>query len=144
MKANMTSILDYIIKIAMKENGVWLLRVSLGIVFFWFGILKILGVSPVAELVGATYSFMPAREFLLVLGVWEVIIGLGLIFKIAIRTTIGLLLLQMSGTFLSFILAPEIFFNGNFFLLTTEGEFVIKNIVLVSAGIVIGGYESKE
>ena len=128
----------------MKESGVWLLRISLGVVFLWFGLLKIMDVSPVAELVSNTYYFFPAREFLLVLGIWEMIIGLGLIFKIAIRATIGLLLLQMSGTFLSFFLAPEIFFNGNLFFLTTEGEFVIKNIVLVSAGIVIGGYESKE
>lgn len=121
------------------------LRVSLGIVFLWFGLLKVFGVTPVGSLVGATYSFLPQESFLLALGVWETVIGLGLIFKIALRATLALLWLQMAGTFFAVILSPAMFFNGgNPLLLTIEGEFVIKNLVLVASGLVIGGYEVRQ
>lgn len=128
----------------MHEWGIPVLRVSLGIVFLWFGALKLAGVSPVADLIHATYSFFPTDAFMLLLGIWEALIGLGLIFKIALRTTLFLLWLQMAGTFLAFALNPWIFFqHGNLFLLTADGEFVVKNFVLIAAGLVVGGYSVK-
>lgn len=126
----------------MQERSISLLRIALGIVFLWFGALKVAGVSPVVDLIAQTYSFLPAGPFLMVLGIWEMIIGIGLIFKIALRTTLALLWIQMLGTFGSFFFAPHIFFSGsNPLLLTVEGEFVIKNIVLITAGLIIGGYQ---
>ena len=128
----------------MHDWGVPFLRVSLGVVFFWFGALKVIGASPVADLIHATYSFLPAQQFLFVLGVWEMAIGLGLIFKIALRFTLFLLWLQMAGTFLALVLNPAIFFqNGNPLLLTIDGEFVVKNLVLIASSLVIGGYSVK-
>lgn len=125
----------------MRIWGIPLLRISLGIVFLWFGALKIFGVSPVADLISQTYSFFPTHAFMLALGVWEVLIGIGLISNIALRTTLFLLWLQMAGTFAAFVMNPELFFqHGNPLILTTEGEFVIKNLVLVSAGIAVGGH----
>lgn len=126
----------------MHRWAIPVLRVSLGIVFLWFGALKVFGVSPVAELISQTYSFFPQDAFMMVLGLWEIVIGIGLIFKLALRVTLALLWLQMAGTILSPLSEPSIFFNhGNPLLLTTEGEFVIKNLVLISAGLVIGGHE---
>ncbi len=127
----------------MQRYGLTLLRISLGIVFLWFGALKIFGVSPVVSIISRTYFFFPTDTFVMILGVWEAIIGLGLIFKIALRWTLGLLWLQMAGTFVALVLDPTLFFNGNVLLLTTEGEFVVKNLVLVTAAIVIGGSEVK-
>lgn len=122
--------------------GVSVLRISLGIIFFWFGMLKILGASPVIDMIKITYSFMPEPAFIIFLGVLEVLIGLGLIFKIYLRTILVIFWLQMLGTLYTFVLAPAILFNdGNIFTLTTLGEFVVKNIVLISAGLVIWGYE---
>ena len=115
------------------------LRVTLGVVFVWFGALKVFGVSPVTELITSTFWFLPP-EFVVVLGVWEVVVGAGLIFAVALRSILALLWLQMAGTFVSLVLNPTLFFNGNIFLLTTEGEFVIKNIVLVAASLVVGGH----
>ncbi len=133
--------IDEILIAWMHRYGLTLLRFAIGVVFVWFGALKILGISPVTQLVAETYSFLPPG-FLLFLGVWEVAIGIGLIGKIALRTTLALLWLQMLGTFTSLLLNPAVFFiNSNFFLLTTEGEFVIKNIVFIAASIVIGGFE---
>ena len=122
------------------------LRVALGVVFLWFGALKVFGVSPVVELVLQTYYFLPIPSGLLfdILGVWEVVIGLGLIFKKCLRCTLALLWLQMLGTLAAPLFAPAMFFSGgNPFLLTMEGEFVVKNLVLVAAGLVIGGHEVK-
>ena len=126
----------------MNRWGIPILRFALGIVFLWFGSLKIFNVSPVAGLIAGTYSFLPLQTFMAVLGVWEVIIGIGLIFKLSLRITLAFLWIQMAGTLFSLILNPSIFFQGgNLLLLTTEGEFVVKNLVLIAAGIVIGGYE---
>lgn len=62
-----------------------------------------------------------------------------LVTKFELRLTLGLLWLHLAGTFLVFILRPDLAFqNGNLLLLTDAGEFIIKNFVLISAGIVIG------
>jgi uncharacterized membrane protein YkgB len=122
----------------LKKYGVTVLRISLGIVFLWFGTLKILGISPVAELVAETYTFSNPVIFLQVLGVFEVIIGLGLIFKVALRFIIVIFWIQMAGTFFSALLTPSMFFtNGNIFELTMNGEFLLKNLVLVAASFII-------
>jgi uncharacterized membrane protein YkgB len=120
------------------------LRVALGIVFLWFGLLKIFGVSPVAGLVTATYSFLPEPAFVTVLGIWEALIGVGLLFQISLRLTLFFLWLQMAGTLVAPLLSPQTFFeSGNVFRLTLEGEFIVKNLVLIAAGLVIGGYGVK-
>jgi uncharacterized membrane protein YkgB len=117
------------------------LRVSLAVVFLWFGFLKIAGVSPVVDLIWETYSFFPTDVFLIVLGATEILIGLGLFFRKALRTTLALLWIQMAGTLFSVFLNPPYFFLGNPLLLTLEGEFLVKNLVLISAGLVIGGFD---
>lgn len=126
----------------MHKWGIPILRVSLGIVFLWFGSLKVFGFSPVVDLIAGTYSFFPTSQFVMFLGIWEVLIGLGLILKLNLRVTLAFLWLQMAGTLTALALNPSIFFvNHNIFLLTTEGEFVVKNLVLIAAGLVIGGHE---
>jgi len=135
--------LDDILVSGLHRWALPVLRVSLAIVFLWFGLLKLFGVSPVVELIQTSFSFMPYPAFITILGVWEVLIGLGLLFKIAPRVTLPLLWLQMLGTFGSLVLNPGLFFSGNVFLLTTEGEFVVKNLVLVAASLVIGSHDIK-
>ena len=125
---------------SMATYGIGLLRVVLGVVFVWFGLLKVIGRTPVAELVSQTVYWFDPSWFVPVLGLWEVVVGLGLAFAIALRVTLLLFWLQLAGTFLVLLLRPEVAFqHGNPFLLTTEGEFVIKNVILISAGLVVGG-----
>lgn len=116
------------------------LRVCLGVVFLWFGLLKLLGRSPVADLVIASAPpLLPPDLLVKSIGAWEVLVGLGLLSSIALRVTLLLFWLQMAGTFLVLVQRPDIAFQqGNPLLLTKEGEFVIKNLVLVSAGLVVG------
>ena len=125
----------------MSAHGVRLLRLSLAVTFIWFGMLKIVGASPVYDLVAHTVYWVSPEFFVPFLGIWEVAVGLGLLFAVAIRLTLLLFWLQLAGTFLVLILRPDIAFQqgNNPLLLTTEGEFVIKNLVLISAGLVVGG-----
>lgn len=124
----------------MASYGIEILRISLGIVFFWFGLLKVMDKSPVAKLIAQTVYWLPAELLLPLLGIWEMAVGVGLFIPVALRWTLFLFWFQMAGTFLVLVLRPDIAFQGgNPFLLTTEGEFVIKNLVLIAAGLVVGG-----
>jgi putative oxidoreductase len=116
-----------------------LLRVSLGIVFVWFGLLKVAGETPVADLVAGTVYWLDPGWFVFVLGSFEIVVGVGLLLGKALRVVLALFALQMLGTFLVLFVQPEVAFqDGNPLLLTTEGEFVVKNLVLLSAGLMIG------
>jgi len=123
----------------MTANGTRLLRVALGITFIWFGALKVVGRSPVADLVAQTVYWLPPAFFVPFLGWWEVVVGVGLLLGVALRLVLLLFWLQMAGTFLVLVLRPDLTFqSGNPLLLTVLGEFVIKNLVLIAAGLVIG------
>ena len=123
----------------MAINGVRMLRIALGVVFTWFGLLKVIGQSPVADLVADTVFWIPPEFLVPLLGIWETAIGLGLFFSLALRLILLLLWIQMIGTFSILIVQPDIAFQGrNPFLLTTVGEFVIKNLVLIAGGLVVG------
>ncbi len=124
----------------VREHSVTMLRITLGIVFVWFGALKILGVSPVADLVAKTLYVLPSHVAVVGMGVVEVIIGLGLLTGWAMRLTLLLFLVQMIGTFLTMVIRPDLVFtDGNPLKLSSNGEFIIKNLVLISAGLVILG-----
>jgi putative oxidoreductase len=123
----------------LRRWAVPVLRVSLGVVFVWFGLLKILDVSPVADLVASTVYWFDRDTFVTALGVFEVAVGALLLLGRALRFTLLLFVLQMIGTFLTFLILPEVTFrDGNPLLLTVEGEFVVKNLVLISAALVVG------
>ncbi len=123
----------------MERYGYLLLRCSLGVVFIWFGLLKPLGLSPAAELVKRTVYWFPPEMFIPILGWWEVAIGLGLLYRPLIRVALLLMFLQMPGTMIPLVLLPEVCFTQFPFAPTLEGQYIIKNLVLISAGIVVGG-----
>ena len=121
-----------------KTTALTLLRISLGVVFAWFGLLKIFGASPVSGMIYSTYPLFPEPAFIIVLGFWEVLIGVGFLCNKMIKATVALMWLQMGGIFSCLVLAPQLFFqHGNLFLLTSDGEFIIKNLVLLGASLVV-------
>jgi uncharacterized membrane protein YkgB len=123
----------------MNVWGIRLLRYALAVTFIWFGALKIFHVSPVADLVASTVYWLPAEFVVPAIGWWEVIVGVGLLFRLVLRLILFFFFLQMAGTFLVLVMHPALAFqDGNPLLLTVLGEFVIKNLVLLSAGLVIG------
>jgi uncharacterized membrane protein YphA (DoxX/SURF4 family) len=116
------------------------LRIGLGIIFFWFGILKFFpGVSPAEGLVRNTVYFINPDLFLPILAAWETVIGLGLITGKFMRLTLLLLFLQMPGTALPIVILPDVVWNSFPFALTLEGQYIIKNLVLIGGGLVLGG-----
>lgn len=124
----------------MARYGLVILRIGLGIVFFWFGALKLVpGLSPAEDLVRATVYFIDPDIFLPVLAVWEMAIGLGLIAGKFMRLTLLLLFLQMPGTALPLVLKPDAVWTTFPFGLTLEGQYIVKNLVLIGAGLVLGG-----
>jgi len=123
----------------LRRYSIPALRLSLGVVFLWFGALKIAGYTPVTDLVARTVYWVDPGWFVPVLGVAEVFVGIGLITRRLMRLVLAVFALQMAGTFLVLILLPGVAFQaGNYLLLTVEGEFVIKNLVLLTAGMVVG------
>lgn len=136
--------LDEFILNLLRRWSITALRLALGSIFLWFGALKVFGSSPVAALIQETYSFMPVSIFVLVLGVWEMVIGAGIILKRAMRWVLILLGIHLLGTFTAILFNPAIFFvRGIPFCLTVDGEFVIKNVVLLTGALVIAGHEVK-
>jgi putative oxidoreductase len=118
------------------------LRLALATIFIWFGILKVWGFNPVFDLVDSVMPMLAVPPGLAWLGWFEVAVGVGLLVNRFRRFVHGLLLLHLAGTFLTFITAPEIMFSPAFPILSLPGEFVVKNIVLVLAGIVVLLHES--
>ncbi len=123
----------------MAKWGPWALRVSLAVIFIWFGVLKPLGMSPAQSLVERTVYWVDPAVFVPLLGWWEVAIGVCMLVRPLIRVAILLLFLQMPGTALPLMLLPDVCFVDFPFGLTLEGQYIVKNLVLISAALVIGG-----
>lgn len=124
----------------MATYGIVIMRIGLGVVFLWFGALKLFpGLSPAEELVRRTIYFIDPDFVLPVLAVWESLIGIGLILGKWIRLTLLLLFAQMVGTAMPLVLLPHVVWTAFPFGLTLEGQYIIKNLVLFGAALVIGG-----
>jgi uncharacterized membrane protein YphA (DoxX/SURF4 family) len=128
----------------MAAHGVTLLRIALGVVFLWFGALKLVpGLSPAESLAGRTIETLtlgvvPAPVAVPFLALWEVAIGIGLLVGRWMRVTLALLFVQMLGTITPLFLFPAETWVIFPIAPTLEGQYIIKNIVLVSAAIVLG------
>jgi putative oxidoreductase len=115
-----------------------LLRASLGVVFIWFGALKFSAATPVGDLVANTLPFLPKALVVPALGGFEVLLGAGLLVGRYLGAVALLMMAHLTGTFLVLLVEPDVAFqNGNPFLLTMTGEFVVKNLVLITAGLVL-------
>jgi uncharacterized membrane protein YphA (DoxX/SURF4 family) len=126
------------------RHAITLLRVSLGIIFLWFGVLKFFpGMSPAQDLAARTIETLslgriPPAVSVPLLAALETLIGLGLLTGRLLRATLLLLLLQMAGTVTPLALFPQETFTRFPIAPTLEGQYIIKNIILVSAAILIG------
>ncbi len=128
----------------MADHGLTLLRLALGVVFFWFGVLKFFpDASPAEALAGKTietltFGAIPQATGLMILAVWESSIGIGLFVGRWMRAVLLLLFVQMLGTVTPLFLFPTETFTIFPIAPTLEGQYIIKNIVIVSAAIVLG------
>ncbi len=128
----------------LAKHSVTFLRVSLGLIFFWFGALKFFPtLSPTIGLIErtteiVTFGSVPAHIAVYMLASMECLIGLGLLLNIYMRGTLLFLLLQMLATSTPIFLLPEVVFEQAPFVLTMEGHHIMKNLVLIGAGLVLG------
>jgi uncharacterized membrane protein YkgB len=128
----------------MAKHGVTMLRCSIGLIFMWFGALKLVpGMSPADQIatdttMKLTFGMLSEDFARLALATLELIIGFGLFTGRFLRTTLLLLFAQMAGTLTPLLLFPEQIWTDFPFVLTLEGQYIIKNAVLISAGFVIG------
>ena len=128
----------------MEKHSITIMRIALAIVYIWFGGLKIFGMSPAGELVEQTVYWFKPEIFVPILGLCEVIIGLGLLIKRLIPYTIALLLLHMSATLFPVFLLKTICFDAFPYCPSLVGQYIIKNLVLIAGAFVIAGKYSAE
>ena len=133
----------------MRDRGTPTLRFSLAAIFILFGILKPLGLSPAEPLVRATTAWMPllgGDEWVLFVGWLEVAIGVTFLFHRTIRIAIALLAMQMVGTFMPLVVLPDVVFQAGRapYAPTMEGQYIVKNLLIISAALVVGGTVRRE
>ena len=118
-------------------------RFGLFVVFFWFGILKVIGFSPASPLVQQlferTMPIMSFQTFIILFGLYECVIGILFLIKGLERIVIPLLALHMITTFMPLFLLPEVSWSG-FLIPTLEGQYMIKNLVIIATGIGIAAH----
>jgi uncharacterized membrane protein YkgB len=136
--------IDVRVTSTLARIGVPVLRVALGIVFLWFGLLKFFpDLSPAQDLAARTIERLTLGAVqpevsLPVLATWESLIGIGLILNRAMRGVLFLLAVQMLGTLTPLLLFPSETFTVFPIAPTLEGQYIIKNIVLIGAAMVVG------
>jgi uncharacterized membrane protein YphA (DoxX/SURF4 family) len=136
--------LDSRITSTLARLGVPVLRMGLGVVFLWFGVLKFVpGLSPAQDLAARTiqdltFGAVQPSISLPVLAAWESVIGLGLLSGLFLRATLLLLAVQMLGTLTPLVLYPGETFTQFPFAPTLEGQYIIKNVVIIGAAMVVG------
>ncbi len=118
-------------------------RAALFIVFFWFGILKLLNLSPanplVSSLLQRTLPFITFNQFIIFFGIFECLIGILFLIKGAERVVMPLLLIHMLTTIMPLILLPTLTWSG-FLIPTLEGQYIIKNLVIIALAIGVSAH----
>lgn len=121
-----------------------LLRISVGMVFLWFGFLKFFGNTSAAASIAArtiswlTTDMIPSVTAMPILAALECLIGIGILTKKYMQFVIPLLYFQMAGTLLPLFIFPGETWEIIPLVPTLEGQYIIKNAILISAGIVLG------
>ncbi|GGS47121.1 DoxX family protein [Actinokineospora fastidiosa] len=124
--------------LTLRALSIPLLRVSLGVVFVWFGALKITGTTPVADLVAGTVPWLEPTALVVGLGLTEVVLGIAMVIGRQVKWVALLVAAHLCGIFLTLVVQPSVAFQtGNPLLLTMTGEFVVKNLVLLTAALVV-------
>jgi uncharacterized membrane protein YkgB len=131
--------IDLRIVAVFYRYGHWLHRVSLGALFGWFGLLKPFGHKTTTTLLAHTVYWGDPDVVVPLLGWWEAAIGLCLIYRRLVRIALLLLAVRVPGTLLAFVLLPDVCFLYPPFVPTPEGQYLVKDLVILFAAIAIGG-----
>ena len=114
-------------------------RISLGVLFIWFGLLKPLGHKTTTSILAHTIYWGEPESIVVILGWWEVAIGVCLLVRPFVRVAVLLLTIRLPGVILAFVLKPEVCFFSFPFAPTPEGQYLIKDLVIFIATLAIVG-----
>lgn len=143
--SKLLAVVDAILIHSVQKVSMPLARLSLFVIFFWFGLLKVLGTSPANNLVTDLFhqtfltDIMTAGTFLIVLGIAEMLIGIFFVIPHLERVAILVMILHMITTFLPLVLLPHLVWQMPW-TPTIEGQYIIKNVVLVAMAIGIAAH----
>ncbi|MGZ4049447.1 MAG: DoxX family membrane protein [Bacteroidia bacterium] len=127
-----------------------ILRISVGIVYFWFGALKFFqGLSPAEQLAmqtihKITFGLINDHLNIIMLASWECLIGVFLIMGKWVKPALILLFLHMVCTFSPFIFFPDQVFHIAPYGLSLTGQYIVKNIIIIAAGLVLWNVETQK
>lgn len=134
-------------KVKQEPFSILFARFSLFLVYFWFGILKVFDLSPATPLVNAlqeqTLPFIQASQFIFLFGIFEVLIGIGFLIRRFTKVVFYIFLFHMATTIMPLFVLPQVVWV-NSFIPTLEGQYIIKNIVLISLALFIYQYHEKK
>lgn len=123
----------------MYRRGHRLDRIAIGCVFIWFGALKVIGFESATSIISKTIYFGSPESMTRLLGVWEVAIGICLVIRPYVRLAVALLAIRLPGTLLALVLRTDVCWSETFGVPTIQGQYLIKDLILFSAAMVIGG-----
>jgi uncharacterized membrane protein YkgB len=115
----------------MERRGHRIHRYTLGIVFLWFGLLKVAGYKSATTLIAHTVYFGSPETMVPILGWWEAAIGVCLLFL--------LLAVRLPGTLLALALKAEVCFILFPWVPSPKGQYLIEDFLLFGGALVIGG-----
>lgn len=120
----------------MNKNSAWLLRIGLFLVYAWFGVLKLLGLSPATQLVhdlfDLTVPLLGFDTFLILFATFEVLIGIAFLFPRFTKIAFYAVILHLFSTALPLVLLPGQVWTG-FLVPTMEGQYILKNVLILGA-----------
>lgn len=135
MLKNLNNFFDKAIIPLIRNNYIWFARITFFLIYFWFGILKIFDTSPANPLVAAlqqkTLPFLSFSQFIVIFSLYEMLIGILFLFPKLTKVAFVLFILHMGMTMMPLVVLPEVSWQG-FLIPTLEGQYMIKNLVLIA------------
>ena len=134
---------ELLTRLISRDKKINLISVTIGIVYLWFGLLKFFaGVSPAEDLAKATidrltFGFLAPELSILLLAIWETIIGVLLIGNFFQKFALKLALIHIILTFLPFLYFPDLVFSATPFGLSLLGQYIVKNVIILGVLIVL-------
>lgn len=129
--------------VSVSSRSLMILRVSIGIIYVWFGMLKYFqGYSPAEELAintihQLTFGLIPAKTSIILLAIWETVLGFLLIIGYRVRTLLIVMVVHMICTFTPLLFFPDVSFKFAPYGFTLVGQYIMKNIIILAAAGVL-------
>lgn len=136
---NELKLLDQVLLQYFRRYGHRLHRISLGLIFIWFGLLKPFGHKTTSSLLAHTVYWGDPDLMVLFLGWWEVAIGVCLLIRPLVRVALVLLVIRLPGILLAFILKMDVCFYQFPLAPTPEGQYLLKDFAIFFATLAIAG-----